>query len=114
VVYGTPAFGSDRWPSATTLAWPLEGWTRLAEVDRRGLAEAGEAMRIKPNTVERLLDNLRSKIVGEAHALYAQIERENAELIERRPELAATLAGELRCLRAILHVVIAEQVVRLG
>lgn len=43
-----------------------------------------------------------------------QVERENAELIAQRPELATTLAGELRCLRTILHVVFAEQVARLG
>lgn len=71
-------------------------------------------MQIKPGTVVRLLDSLRDKIAGEAQALYAQVECENAELIERRLELAATLAGELRCLRAILHVAIAEQVARLG
>ncbi|GAB3470838.1 hypothetical protein GCM10027398_20700 [Azotobacter salinestris] len=35
-------------------------------------------------------------------------------LITQRPELAATLVGELRCLRTILHVAIAGQVVRLG
>ncbi|WP_349569901.1 HipA domain-containing protein [Azotobacter salinestris] len=112
-VYDTPAFGQERWPAATTLAWPLEGRARIAEIDRRCLMEAGEAMRIKAGTVVRLLDSLRSKIAGEAQALYAQVERENAELIAQRPELAATLAGELRCLRTILHVVIAEQVARL-
>ncbi|TBW32527.1 type II toxin-antitoxin system HipA family toxin [Azotobacter chroococcum] len=112
-VYDTPAFGQARWPAATTLAWPIEGRVRIADIDRRCLAEAGEAMQIKPGTVVRLLDSLRDKIVGEAQALYAQVERENAELIAQRPELAATLAGELRCLRSILHVVIAEQVARL-
>lgn len=112
-VYDTPAFGQARWPAATTLAWPIEGRARIADIDRRCLAEAGEAMHIKPGTVVRLLDSLRDKIAGEAQALYAQVERENAELIAQRPELAATLAGELRCLRSILHVVIAEQVARL-
>jgi serine/threonine-protein kinase HipA len=42
------------------------------------------------------------------------VERENAGLIDEHPELAATFAGELRCLRAIVHVVIAEQVGRLS
>ncbi len=112
-VYDTPALGQDRWPAATTLAWPLEGRARIAEVDRQCLMEAGEAMRIKPGTVARLLDSLKDKITGEAQALYAQVERENAELIAQRPELAATLAGELRCLRTIQHVVLAEQVARL-
>ncbi|SFB54685.1 HipA domain-containing protein [Azotobacter beijerinckii] len=112
-VYDTPAFDQARWPAATTLAWPIEGRARIAEVDRRCLMEVGEAMRIRPSTVARLLDSLRDKVAGEAQALYAQVERENAELIAQRPELAATFAGELRCLRTILHVVIAEQVARL-
>ncbi|WP_238996031.1 hypothetical protein [Azotobacter chroococcum] len=113
-VYDTPAFEQSRWPAATTLAWPLEGRARIAEIDRQCLLEAGEAMRIKPATVARLMDSLKDKIAGEARALYAQVERENAELIAQRPELATTLAGELRCLRTILHVVLAEQVARLG
>lgn len=112
-VYDTPAFGQSRWPAATSMAWPLEGRARIAEIDRQCLLEAGEAMRIKPATVVRLLDSLKNRIAGEAQALYAQVERENAELIAQRPELAATFAGELRCLRSILHVVIAEQVARL-
>lgn len=113
-VYDTPAFEQSRWPAATTLAWPLEGRARISEINRQCLLEAGEAMRIKPATVARLLDSLKDKIAGEARALYAQVERENASLSAQRPELAATFAGELRCLRAILHVVIAEQVARLS
>lgn len=113
-VYDTPAFGQSRWPDATSMAWPIEGRARIAEIDRQCLLEAGGAMRIKPSTVVRLLDSLKNRIAGEAQALYTQVERENAELIALRPELAATLAGELRCLRTILHVVIAEQVARLG
>ena len=113
-VYDTPAFGQTRWPAATTMAWPLQGRARIAEIDRQCLMEAGEAMRIKPATVARLLNSLKSRIVGEAQALYAQVERENAELIAQRPELTATFAGELRCLRSILHMVIAEQVARLS
>ncbi|WKN20195.1 HipA domain-containing protein [Azotobacter vinelandii] len=113
-VYDTPAFDNGRWPAATTLAWPLEGRARIAEVDRRCLLEASEILRIKPATATRLLDSLRGRIADEARALHAQVERENAVLIDRRPELAATFAGEMRCLRAIIHVVIAEQVARLG
>ena len=112
-VYDTPAFGQSRWPAATSMAWPLQGRVRIAEIDRQCLLEAGEAMRIKPATVVRLLDSLKDKIASEAQALYVQVERENAELLAQRPELAATLAGELRCLRTIQHVVIAEQVARL-
>jgi len=112
-VYDTPAFDQPRWPAATSMAWPLQGRARIAEIDRQCLLEAGEVMRIKPATVARLLDSLKDKITSEAQALYVQVERENAELIALRPELAATFAGELRCLRTIQHVVIAEQVARL-
>lgn len=113
-VYDTPAFEQSGWPAATRMAWPIADRARIAEIDRPCLLAAGQALRIKPATVTRLLDNLKDKIAGEAQALYAQVERENAALIAQRPELAATLAGELRCLRAIQHVVIGEQVARLG
>ena len=46
----------------------------------------------------------------EAEALYAEVEADNARIVQARPELAATLAGELRCLRAILHTVLKEMV----
>jgi len=43
-----------------------------------------------------------------AEALYAEVKAENAQIVQRCPELSATLAGELRCIRDILHTVLKE------
>ena len=74
------------------------------------LLEAGEALNLAKGTAGRLLENLRHRVIPEAEALYAEVEAENARIVQRLPELSATLAGELRCLRAILHTVIKEMV----
>ena len=65
-------------------------------------------MNLAKGTAQRLLENLRSRAVQEAEALYAEVEAENAKIASARPELSATMAGESRCLRAILHTVLKE------
>lgn len=40
--------------------------------------------------------------------MYTEVEAENAQIASARPELSATMAGESRCLRAILHTVLKE------
>jgi serine/threonine-protein kinase HipA len=59
-----------------------------------------------------LLENLRSRIVREAEALYADVEAENARIAHARPDLSVTLSGESRCLKTILHTVIKEMAER--
>ena len=61
----------------------------------------------------RLLEQVRGRISAAAADLYRSIETENAVLLAQRPELAAIFAGELRCLRAIVHNVIIEMAGRL-
>lgn len=56
----------------------------------------------------RLLENLRRRTVPEAEALYAEIETENTQIIAARPHLAARIAGESRCISAILHAVLKQ------
>lgn len=72
------------------------------------LLEAGASLNLAKGTALRLLENLRSRAVQAAQALYAEIEAENANIASARPELSATMAGESRCLRAILHTVLKE------
>ena len=55
-----------------------------------------------------MLENPRSLAVQEAEAQYAEVEADNAQIASARPELSATMAGESRCLRAILHTVLKE------
>ena len=106
--YDTPAFGHHGWPAQTRLAWPILDVDHFSDIDRGVLLEAGAVLNLARGTAERLLENLRRRVVQEAQALYAEVEIENAQIADARPELAATLAGESRCLRTILHAIIKE------
>lgn len=106
--YDTPAFGKKAWPAQTQLAWPILGVRHFSDINRGLLLEAGAALNLAKGTAERLLENLRSRITQEAEVLYAEVEAENAGIANERPVLSATMAGESRCLRTILHTVVKE------
>ncbi|MDP8986533.1 MAG: HipA domain-containing protein [Pseudomonadota bacterium] len=106
--YDTPAFDKKGWPAQTQLAWPILGVRHFSDINRGLLLEAGASLNLAKGTAERLLENLRSRAVPEAEALYAEVEAENDRISLARPELSATMAGESRCLRAILRIVLKE------
>lgn len=106
--YDTPAFGKKGWPAQPELAWPILGVRYFSDINRALPLEAGTALNLAKGTAERLLENLRSRAVQEAEALYPSVEAENARIAHARPELSATMAGESRCLRTILQIVIKE------
>lgn len=106
--YDSPAFDKSGWPAHTQLAWPVLDVRHFSDIRRGLLLKAGTALNLVKGTAERLLERLRSRIVSEAEALYAEVEAENARIVHARPELAATMAGESRCVRAISHTVIKE------
>ena len=111
-VYETRAFDQQRWPHATTLAWPILGEAHLARIDRQRLLDAAEVLGIKRSSADSQLERIRGRIVEQADVLLAEAERENVELAAERPGLRATFAGEMRCLRAIRALVV-EQAQRL-
>lgn len=112
--YDSPAFEKQAWPEQTQLAWSILGKQHFADITRPLLLEAGAVLHLAPPTAARLLDKLCQRVLPEAEALYAEVERDNAQLLQERPELEATFAAESRCLRTILHTVIKEMVVRLS
>lgn len=112
--YDTPAFGKEGWPVQTQLAWPILGVRHFPDIHRGLLLEAGAALHLARGTAERLLESLRSRICSEAETLYAEVEAENARIAHARPELSATMAGESRCLRAMLHAVLKEMARRIA
>lgn len=112
--YETRAFDKNGWPDQTQLAWPILGVRHISDIDRSLLIQAGAALSIAKSTAGRLLDNLSGRIVSETESLYAKVESENVTLIHQRPELATTLAGESRCLRAIHYAVIKEMAGKLS
>ena len=108
--YDTTAFDKKGWPAQTQLAWSILGVRYFTDINRGVLLEAGASLNLAKGTAQRLLENLRSRAVQEAEALYAEIEIENAQIASARPELSVRLAGESRCLRTILHTVLNEMV----
>lgn len=106
--YDTPAFDKKGLPTQSQLAWSILGVRHFSDINRRLLLEAGAALNLAKGTAERLLENLRSRIVLMAEILYSESESENARICNERPNLSAIMAGELRCLRAIQHIIIKE------
>jgi serine/threonine-protein kinase HipA len=111
--YDTPAFGKKGWPAQSQLAWPILGVRHFSDINRGLLLEAGASLHLAKSTAERLLENLRGRVVREAEALYAEVAAENAQIAHAFPEVSAAMAGESRCLRAILHNVLKEMAQRL-
>ena len=106
--YDTPVFDQQGWPARSQLAWPILGVQHYSDIRRGLLLDAGASLHLARGTVERLLESLRSRAVREAEALYAEVEAENTRIVRARPDLAATMAGESRCLRAMLHTILSE------
>lgn len=106
--YDSPAFDKKGWPEQTQLAWPVLGVGHFSSITRSVLLEAGAVLNLNKGTADRVLESLRSRVVAEAQALCTEVEAENAEIVLTSPELAATMAGEIRCVRAIVHTVLKE------
>ena len=107
-VYDTPAFGKAGRPAHTALAWPILGARRFGDIDRKLLLEAGGTMNLATGTAERLLENLRSRIVHEAEGLCLEVKAEHTRIVDANPDLAPKMAGEFRCLRSILHTILKD------
>ena len=104
--YDTAAFGKNGWPAQTQLAWPILGVRRFSDITRGQLLNAGASLNLARGTAARLIESLRSRVIQEAEALYNEVEAENTQIANARPGLAATMAGESRCVRAFLHAVL--------
>lgn len=71
-------------------------------------------MGIKVAKAIAMIDRLRNAVTSESGPLYEATERAHQQLGCEQPSLEPTLAGELRCLRAITKVIIADQAGRLA
>lgn len=107
-VYGTRAFDQDRWPQQAELAWPILGQQRLQRIDVSVLVAAGEFMGIKPATAKATVQKMIDAVRVHASELLQIVEQENQALAQMKPEIRATLAGEMRLLRAIVSIVIGD------
>ena len=112
--YDSPAFDKKGWPEETQLAWPILGVRHFSSLNRTVLLEAGAVLNLSKGTADRVLESLRGRVTQEAQELCAEVETENAEIVRMRPDLAATMAGEIRCVRAIVHTVLKEMAARIA
>ncbi len=113
-VYETRVFGKEGWPDLTELAWPLLGIRRFRDIDRALMLAAGRSLKLARHTCERILDKLAGRIVTQSRILLDDIEQDNNRIqTVCHHMIAATLAGELRCLRAIVEIIIGDMAKKL-
>ncbi|WXL25860.1 HipA domain-containing protein [Ectopseudomonas mendocina] len=112
-VYGTRAFDQNKWPEQAEMAWPVLGVKHLSQIGVALLVEAAEVMGIKPATAREHIRKLVDAVSVKAEQLLDAVVQNNAQLREGRPELASTLAGEVRLLRSINAIVIREMTAHL-
>lgn len=110
-VYLTRACADDRaiWPGVE-LAIPVPNAAVFADLTFAGVVQAGVALGLSQAASERVLQRMLNSVLAQADAAMADIERDNAAL---PPALGHVLAGEMRLLRAIRHVVVQDMVARL-
>ena len=109
-VYDTKAFANERaiWPTVP-LTMALPGATTFAQVTRNAMLQAGAALGLAPKTAERELDRMLAALPDAVVRLTGDIETHNRQL----PEPAHVfLAGELRLLRTIAHIIVPDMVAR--
>ncbi|HEX8402992.1 MAG TPA: HipA domain-containing protein [Duganella sp.] len=109
-VYETRAFAADnaRWPHSE-LAFSLPGARTFGEVRRAHVLAAGASLGLARGTAVRELDRLLSALPAAADKLIEEIEADIGAQVAACPDPAAAgvhIAGELRLLRAIRHVVL--------
>lgn len=112
-VYDTVAMnpGRTHWPHSP-LAWPLPGASHFDQITPSVMLDAGDALKLSPEASRRIITRLVGQIDAACEQVYAQAQQDNISWLAQapateRPQLASTLEGEARCLRAIHKVVIA-------
>lgn len=104
--YDSLAYEKTVWPQATILAWPVLGVRRFEEINHQKIIEIGKCLGLSAIATHRTLDQIIEKIQTAAQKIYTEIEQENQQLALERPQLNASFAGELKCLRIIRYNVI--------
>lgn len=110
--YHTRAFAERRadWPNVE-MAIALPGALAFGAVTRDCLLQAGEALGLPRRIGARELDRLGAALPGALDALVQSIAAENEHA---PPEVLLFLAGEMRVLRTIQHLVVPEMLARVA
>ena len=109
-VYDTQAFANERaiWP-AVPLTMALPGATTFAQLTRSAMLQAGDALGLAQKTAQRELDRMVTGLPEAVEGLIKDVVTQNQQL----PEPARVfLAGELRLLRTIGHIIVPDMVAR--
>ncbi|MBP1207198.1 serine/threonine-protein kinase HipA [Duganella sp. 1411] len=117
-VYDTRAFAAEnaKWPHSE-LAFSLPGARTFGDVRREHVLAAAAGLGLARGTAARELDRLLGALPAAADKLMVEIEAEIRAQAERCPDPGAAgahIAGELRLLRAIRHVVLNDMCAQLA
>ncbi len=109
--YHTRAFAGDRadWPKVP-LAITMLNVPTLEAVNRKSLLESGEALGLRKSIGERELDSMMSAMPGALEELIHEVSDDNTRLPQAAMQF---LAGELRLLATLQHLVVPEMMARL-
>lgn len=116
-VYETRAMAneSSTWPE-TSMTIPLGDAATFGKVTRADVIAAGHALGLAKTTAERLLQDLAKEMPVAAGRLMAEIQRETNDMVAASPDPTAArahVAGEMRMLRGVQHIVLREMTGRL-
>jgi serine/threonine-protein kinase HipA len=111
-VYHTDAYPSIdvKWPEIH-LAIPLPNQPRYANVTRQGLVEAGASLGLPAPLCQREIDSMASRISPELDSIIKGVEDENAQMPDNTRQYHG---GELRLLRAIRYVIVAQMLQKIA
>jgi serine/threonine-protein kinase HipA len=117
-VYDTRAFAAEnaKWPRSE-LAFSLPGVRHFGDVRREHVLAAGASLGLARGTALRELNRLLTALPAAADKLIQEIEAGIHEQADRSPDPVAArvhIAGELRLLRAIRHVVLNDMCAQLA
>jgi serine/threonine-protein kinase HipA len=109
--YHTRAFAGDRadWPKVP-LAITMLNVPTLEAVNRKSLLESGEALGLRKSIGERELNSMMAAMPGALEELIHEVSDDNTRLPQAAMQF---LAGELRLLATLQHLVVPEMMARL-
>jgi serine/threonine-protein kinase HipA len=111
-VYHTEAFPMEgaKWPEID-LAIPLPNQYRFANVTRAGVVAGGAVLGLPAQICEREIDSITSRISPDLDTIIASVELDNAQMPANTRQY---LGGELRLLRAIRHIIVAQMLQKIS
>jgi len=113
VAYDTQTMGKEAWPQLSELAWAIRDKIKFADMSAGLLVEAGHDLGVGRTATARIIKEMAETIDAKAAAQLRALEEENQRILAERPELGPTFAGEERCVRAIVHIIIHEMAAKL-